>query len=211
MAAQRRMARRRALAAKTKKIKTSSRTSQNMYYKLMFDKDSAYKQEDITIGYRSNGDCEILFTLFKPNDSLCSISFDQIKYYRTDTKIIWPYITAISLANRRNLPEFVQKLVFFHKTSTQLTDMLLGLQLKMASMSIACDIQTETKLDEDISNDQCIDMKVLDDTDKPRKGVRYTHFLSIRIRNPLITESGLRIQVILYLFVQSIVLFSFIS
>ena len=105
------------------------------------DKKWKYNIEDIIIGYFDpmNG-CysEIPLNLFKPNDDLCNISFDLINYFRTNHEILWnkksridilfnsgdtksklrhnPQINEISLSNYDNMPPFVKKLLFYHKT-----------------------------------------------------------------------------------------------
>ena len=157
--------------------KTALRTAQNVFYKLMIDKTF----KDVVIGYKDHsiGDCEFSLDQFDQNEH----AFERISYYRTDTQIIWNKQSRIDLLF--NSGDTILRI----KSNPKITNVTLENAKNMPSYVRKYILQQNDITDNDQSDDEC------SETSKNEKSrERVTHFLSIRIKNPLLIALATEIQ-----------------
>lgn len=195
---------------------TSLRSAQNVYHKLKLDKNLPFDViSEVFIGYHTaNGDCEISFDDFQPERDIEGDPFDRIRYYRTANTMLWdsesgidtifysgdtraklkqnPRIADISMANRYNLPLFVRILVTTKRKSQTKRRKSFHLDDPDDSL-IGNEVDDDEKEGDDMASSDVQSSNVT-----RKKGERYTHFLSIRIDNPLLTKLGTQLQVLFF-------------
>lgn len=177
------------------------RSAQNVYHQLKADKELPYDVDtDVFIGcHTKNGDCEISFGDFKPERDSLDSSFERIGYFRTMDTMLWntesgidtvfysgntesklkqnPNATDVSMENLNNLPSFVRCLVIGKwKRNTK----------RRSSFEVD---ESETTVSDDSGSSDA------QSSGTGSKDDRYTHFLSIRIDNPLLIKLGAHLQV----------------
>lgn len=141
--------------------------------------DKTFK--DVIIGYNDHsiGDCEFSLNQFDQNEH----AFDRITYYRTDTQIIWNKQSRIDLLF--NSGDTRLRI----KSNPKITNLTLENAKNMPLYVRKYILQTSDITDNDQSDDEC------SETSKNEKSrERVTHFLSIRIKNPLLIALATEIQ-----------------